>query len=191
MHRGLPKARVARHIAVPRPGQRDARRVRHTRRDQPVRTRAELPSRAGGRRTLIPEHIAIAGVGFELPARVHTTTAAQLVRYAGAARDYSGIHYDVDYARRRGFDGVIVHGFLKAAFLAELGKDWTGGDAWYRSFGARYTGTDLVGAPITCRGRVTDLDVAAGQITLELWTENVHGRTSTTATGIIQIGESA
>jgi acyl dehydratase len=140
---------------------------------------------------VIPEHVAAAGIGFELPARVHTTTAAQLVRYAGAARDFSGIHYDVDYARRRGFDGVIVHGFLKAAFLAELGKDWAGGDAWYRRFGARYTGTDLVGTPITCRGRVTGVDMETAQIALELWTENVDGRRTTTANGIIQIGESA
>ena len=140
---------------------------------------------------MIPEHVTAAGVGYELPARVHVTTAAQLVRYAGAAQDFSGIHFDVDYARRRGFDGVIVHGLLKAAFLAELGQDWAGAGAWYRSFGARYTGTDLVGAPIVCRGRVASLDPAGGQIGLELWTENVEGRTTTTATGIIEIGESA
>ena len=40
-----------------------------------------------------------------------------------------------------------MHGLLKAAFLAELGQDWAGAGAWYRSFGARYTGTDRVGAP--------------------------------------------
>ncbi len=140
---------------------------------------------------MIPERIAAAGVGFELPPRVHTTTAAQLVRYAGAAQDFSGIHYDVDYARRRGFDGVIVHGLLKAAFLAELGQDWAGDGAWYRSFGARYSGTDLVGAPITCRGRVSSIDAAAGHVGLELWTENAAGRTTTTATGIIEIGDHA
>ena len=139
---------------------------------------------------MIPDRIVNAGVGFELPARVHTTTAAQLVRYAGAAHDFSGIHYDVDYARRRGFDGVIVHGFLKAAFLAQLGQDWVGSGAWYRNFGARYTGTDLVGAPIICRGRVTGLDEASGQVSLELWTENVDRRRTTTATGTIQIGDS-
>ncbi|MET0457186.1 MAG: MaoC/PaaZ C-terminal domain-containing protein [Mycobacterium sp.] len=140
---------------------------------------------------MIPAHIAALGVGHELPARVHTTTAAQLVRYAGAARDFSSIHYDVDYARRRGFDGVIVHGLLKAAFLAELGTDWAGNGAWYRSFGARYTGTDLVGVPITCRGRVATLDHDTGRIGLELWTENVDGRATTKATGVIQIGEEA
>jgi hypothetical protein len=137
---------------------------------------------------MIPAHISRAGVGADLPARVHTTTAAQLVRYAGAANDYSGIHYDVDYAHRRGFDAVIVHGLLKAAFLAELGQDWVGGDAWYRSFGARYGGTDVVGVPIICRGRVTSLDEDRGLIGLDLWAEGVDGRTTTSATGVIQVG---
>ncbi len=126
-------------------------------------------------------------IGAELPAKVHTTTAAQLVRYAAAAQDFSGIHYDVEYARRRGFPGVIVHGLLKAAFLAELGQAWAGEEAWFRSFKARYTGTDLVGAPIVCRGRVTSVDDELGQVGLELWTEDVEGRTTTTATGVIQL----
>ena len=140
---------------------------------------------------MIPERIIAAGVGYELPVRVHTTTGLQLLRYSGAARDFSPIHHDVEYARRRGFDGVIVQGFLKAAFLAELGQDWVGASAWYRKFGACYTGTDLVGAPIVCRGSVTSLDTTNGQIGLQLWTENVDGRTTTTATGLIQIGEPA
>jgi acyl dehydratase len=138
---------------------------------------------------MMPSHLLHTEVGRELPARVRVTTAAQLVRYSGAAQDFSAIHHDAEYARRRGFDGVIVHGFLKAAFLAELGQDWAGPEAWYRTFGARYQGTDLVGAPIVCRGRVSSLDVERSQIALDLWTENVDGRTTTTATGIIQIGE--
>lgn len=137
---------------------------------------------------MIPEHVTRAGIGGELPAKVHTTTAAQLVRYAGAANDYSGIHYDVDYAHRRGFDSVIVHGLLKAGFLAELGQDWVGTDAWYRSFGARYAGTDVVGVPLVCRGRVTSLDEDRGLIGLDLWVEGVDGRTTTTATGVLQVG---
>ena len=137
---------------------------------------------------MIPRHIVAAGVGYELPVRVNTTTPLQLHQYSGAAQDFSPIHHDVEYARRRGFAGVIVHGFLKAGFLAELGQDWVGEDAWYRSFGARYTGTDLVGQPIVCRGRVSSLDVDQGRIGLDLWTENVDGQITTTATGLIQIG---
>jgi hypothetical protein len=96
---------------------------------------------------MMPDQLMHTEVGYELPARVRVTTTAQLVRYSGAAQDFSAIHHDAEYARRRGFDGVIVHGFLKAAFLAELGQDWAGPEAWYRTFGARYQGTDLVVEP--------------------------------------------
>lgn len=138
---------------------------------------------------MIPDHIVAAGIGAELPVRVHTTTAAQLVRYAGAAHDFSAIHYDVDQARARGFGGVIVHGFLKAGFLAELARDWAGHGAWYRSFSARYAGVDLVGAPIVCRGRVSALDTDLSQVGVELWTIDVDGHRTTTAIGTIQMGE--
>src|SRR5689334_4679410 len=89
--------------------------------------------------------------GDELPTAVHFPTTAQLVRYAGAAQDFSGIHYDERYARERGFPSVIVHGFLKAAFLAELAVQWGGPGSWFRRFAVRYRGTDLVGRAIVCR----------------------------------------
>lgn len=132
--------------------------------------------------------LAIIAVGDILPAKVHTPTTAQLVRYAGAARDYSGIHYDTGYARQRGFPDVIVHGFLKAGFLAELGRDWGGHDSWYRRFSARYQGIDVVGSPIVCRGEIVSVDVALAQVELKLWTENAAGKTTTTATGVLEIG---
>lgn len=128
-------------------------------------------------------------VGDELPPEVRFTTTRQLVQYAGAADDPSGIHYDSGYARRRGFPDVIVHGFLKAAFLADLATRWAGEGSWFRSYGARYQGVDVVGAPIVCRGHVTDIDAALLRISLELWTENAEGRRTTTATGVLQLRE--
>ena len=141
-----------------------------------MRARAELPNRRRGRPRSDPRthrgrrrRVRVA----RQRARHHCCATSALCR---CGPGLLGIHFDVDYARRRGFDGVIVHGLLKAAFLAELGQDWAGEGAWYRSFGARYTGTDLVGAPIVCRGRVASLDPTGGQIGLELWTENVEGQ---------------
>lgn len=126
-------------------------------------------------------------VGTELPAQVHFTTNKQLVQYAGAANDYSGIHYDRGYAQERGFPDVIVHGFLKAAFLAELAAVWAGPGSRMLSFSTRYQGVDVVGEPITCRGRVVGIDRDAHQISLELWTENASGARTTTATGVLHL----
>jgi acyl dehydratase len=124
--------------------------------------------------------------GTELPASVHVTTTAQLVKYAGAANDYSGIHYDQEYARERGFPGVIVHGFLKAGLLASLATEWAGDGAWLSSFSARYVGLDVVGAPIVCRGRVDDVAADRTSVTLELWTENADGAVTTRARGVLR-----
>lgn len=130
--------------------------------------------------------VASCPVGTRLPARVHVPTRGQLVRYAGAAHDFSAIHYDEEYARWRGFDNVIVHGFLKAGFLAELALDWAGGGSWFSSFGATYRGVDLVGTPLVCRGVVTALP-GPGQVEVELWTESDGGRRTTTARGTIEL----
>src|SRR5437868_2449449 len=111
-----------------------------------MRPCAELPRPWGGGE-VSARAVTGTAVGDALPTRVHTTTTAQLVRYAGAARDFSGIHYDSAYARERGFPDVIVHGFLKAGFLAELAREWGGEGSWFRTFGARYQGIDVVGAP--------------------------------------------
>ncbi|CAH0123209.1 MaoC/PaaZ C-terminal domain-containing protein [Microbacterium sp. Bi121] len=129
----------------------------------------------------------VAETGMELPAEVRFTTTRQLVQYSGAAHDPSGIHYDGDYARSRGFDDVIVHGFLKAGFLADLATRWGGHGSWFVSLRARYQGVDVVGAPITCRGQVTDVDAAHHRVSLELWTENADGRRTTVLTGELQL----
>ena len=128
-------------------------------------------------------------IGHELTPRVHVTTPTQLVRYAGAAQDFSSIHFDANYAQERGFPTVIVHGFLKAAFLAELAVEWAGPGSWFRRFGAKYQGIDIVGAPIVCRGRVQEVWRPERRIALDLWTVNEEGKTTTTATGMVQLGE--
>ncbi|MCV2489299.1 MaoC/PaaZ C-terminal domain-containing protein [Geodermatophilus sp. YIM 151500] len=120
-------------------------------------------------------------VGDQLPALVRTPTTEQLVRYAGAASDPARIHFDEAEARRRGFDGVIVHGLLKAAFLGELVTDWCGGSAWVKRFATQYRGVDYPGRPLVCRGAVTATRVEHGVplVDLDLWVHNVEGATTT------------
>lgn len=126
-------------------------------------------------------------VGQELPSQVRVTSRTQLVRYAGAAHDPSPIHFDDGYAARRGFPSVIVHGFLKAGFLADLALDWAPAGSWIQAFAARYRGIDLVGTALTCQGRVTDLP-SPGVVALELWIEGESGRTTTTAQARVRWG---
>ncbi len=124
-------------------------------------------------------HFASIAPGDELPALVKTPTTEQLVRYAGAAADPARIHYDEAAARARGFDGVIVHGLLKAAFLGELLTTWCGEEAWVQRFATQYRGVDFPGRPLVCRARVTATDGRTRVVEVDMWTENLDGQVTT------------
>jgi len=123
--------------------------------------------------------------GDELPELVKHPTTRQLVQYAGASGDFYEIHYDQDYARSVGLPGVILHGLLKAAFLAQLVTDW-GGDARLKSFEASYRGLDVPGVPYRCRGRVKA--VRDRELELELWGEDPDGNRTTVGSAVLEMG---
>ena len=56
-------------------------------------------------------------VSSPIPVLIKTPSRRQLVKWAGASRDFNELHYDKDHATGLGFPSVIVHGRLKAAFL--------------------------------------------------------------------------
>jgi acyl dehydratase len=123
-------------------------------------------------------------VGDELPELVKQPTTRQLVQYAGASGDFYEIHYDQEHARSVGLPGVILHGLLKAAFLAQLVTDWAP-EARLRSFEASYRGMDVPGLPYRCRGRVTA--VRGDQVELELWGEDPGGNRTTLGSAILEM----
>ncbi len=129
--------------------------------------------------------------GEELPSLVRVPTTATLVRYAAAADDYSPLHYDHIYARSRGYDGVIVHGFLKAGYMATMLEDWAGPNAFVKRFRAEYRGPDYPDRKIICRGRVirsfeTDGKRAAD---VALWTERADRSISTRGSATVVLSD--
>ena len=126
-------------------------------------------------------------VGDRLPALVKVPTTEQLVRYAGAAHDFARIHYDHAHAVSRGFDGVIVHGLLKAAFLGQLVTTWCGPGAWVRRFGVQYRRVDFPAQLLICHGQVVAKHEENGQpaVDLELWTENPRQQVTTRGTATV------
>jgi acyl dehydratase len=143
--------------------------------------------------TAVSSSLTYAGieVGDRLPALVKVPTTEQLVRYAGAAHDFARIHYDHAHAVQRGFDGVIVHGLLKAAFLGQLVTAWCGPGAWVRRFAVQYRRVDVPGRPIICHGTVRAKHAENGReaVDLELWTENPQGVVTTKGTSTVVFGD--
>src|SRR5438270_12242430 len=112
-------------------------------------------------------------VGQELPELVKHPTTRQLVQYAGAQGDFYEIHYDQAYARSVALPDVILHGLLKAAFLAQPLTDWLGERGTLRTFEVSYRGIDMPGHPYRYRARVTR--VHGQQLDLKAWGEDGQG----------------
>jgi acyl dehydratase len=124
-------------------------------------------------------------VGQELPEFVKHPTTQQLVMYAGASGDFYQIHYDQDFARSTGLPGVILHGLLKAGFLAQLVTSWAGENARLRSFEVSYRGLDQPGRPCRCRGTVASVENGAAE--LEVWTEDPDGNRTTIGRATVEL----
>ena len=117
-----------------------------------------------------------AGIG---PFTKHTTTQ-DLVKYAGASRDFYEIHYDKDFALGVGLPGVIIHGALKAAYLGKLMTDWLGDPGALRSLQCQFRGMDFPAESVICTGRVARTYVEDSQslADCDIWIENSRGQTT-------------
>ena len=124
-------------------------------------------------------------VGQELPELVKHPTTRQLVQYAGAQGDFYEIHYDQPYAQSVGLPGVILHGLLKAGFLAQTVTDWMGDKGTLTAFEVSYRGIDQPGHPYRCRGRVTRVD--GNEVEVEVWGEDESGKRTTVGTATVQL----
>ena len=126
-------------------------------------------------------------VGDEIPALRKACTTQQLVMWAGASGDFYQIHYDPDFARGTGLDGIIVHGALKNAFLGQLLHDWIAPAGFLRRFGCQYRGMDYPNQEIVSRGVVTRKYEEDGQalVDLDIWTENAAGKKTTPGTATV------
>jgi len=68
----------------------------------------------------VPSPVQHSGAGSVLPSLAKSASRVDLVRYAGASGDFNPIHYDHEAARDSGLDGIVVHGLLMGAWMAQL-----------------------------------------------------------------------
>jgi acyl dehydratase len=67
----------------------------------------------------LPQPVGLPSSGDSLPDLAKSASRADLVRYAGATRDWNPIHYDHHAAVAAGLPGVVVHGLLMAAWATQ------------------------------------------------------------------------
>lgn len=117
--------------------------------------------------------------------RSEPITRDMLARYAEASGDLNPLHLDPAFARKAGFDDVIVHGMLG---MALLGRMLTARFPAERlgNFSARFAGVVPVGETLLCRARVEAVEMGAVLLTLEAAT--AAGAVAITGRARIQTG---
>jgi len=103
-------------------------------------------------------------------------TRTQLALFAGASGDHNPIHLDDAEAQAGGLSGVIAHGMLNMAFLAQVLTEWLPQTA-VRSFKSRFAAMAYPGDIITCKGVVSGKINESGEnlLQLDLLAENQNG----------------
>jgi len=66
-----------------------------------------------------PVPVGLPPVGESLPPMLKSASRADLVRYAGATRDWNPIHWDHEAAVAAGLPGIIAHGLLMASWVVQ------------------------------------------------------------------------
>ena len=127
--------------------------------------------------THLTPHFEAVAVGDSLPPVTKTITHNQLVRYAGASGDFNPIHTDPDAAQAAGLGGVIAHGLLNMAFLAQLVTDWVGDPGAVRQLRCRFSRPVRPGDTVIAKGTIVDKSVVEGEqrVVCKLWVENQRG----------------
>ncbi len=111
------------------------------------------------------------------PSLRRSAARADLVRYAGATRDWNPIHWDHDSAIAAGLPTVVVHGLLQAAWLlsaASVLSDQAApiADARFRFRSPMIAGSegaitgDVIGTEASARLAVGDREIVSATMTL-------------------------
>jgi acyl dehydratase len=125
--------------------------------------------------------------GVELPAIDIPITLQRLVMEAGANRDLSLIHHDTEVAKAAGAPDAFANTFFLVGMFERLLREWAGPTARIRKIGPlRMMIFNAVGDTVQFKGTVESVDIEAGTVSLDLWSESDRGKT-VTAKAIVEL----
>ena len=111
-------------------------------------------------------------VGQAVGRRTITVERADLVRYAGASKDFNPIHWNDRFAREVGLPGVIAHGMFTMGQAVNVVSDWAGDPGAIVDYGVRFTRPvpvpDPGSATVEVEAVVGALDAGAGTARIDL-----------------------
>ena len=132
-------------------------------------------------------------VGDEIaPLVKEPVTRTQIVRYAGASRDFNPIHHDEPLAQSAGYKSVFAHGMMSMAFLGQMVKEWCGHER-LKKMKVRFMNLTLPGDTLTCRGKIINKYQREGEncIECDIFAQNQRNEIVTKGTAVILLPSKA
>ncbi len=96
-------------------------------------------------------------MGYEIPeTNIGPFNQNDLVKYAKASGDFNPIHLDKEFAKKNGFDNVIVHGML---IMAHLGKSIANSNSVFflKHFSVQFCSITRLDEKLICKGEVSKI----------------------------------
>jgi len=88
--------------------------------------------------------------------------AADLMAYGAATWDWHRLHYDRDYAARRGLPAPVADGQMLGALCAQMLLRWLGPGAFVTRLSYRMRSMVFAGDSLRLEGEVEDVSLRAG-----------------------------
>ena len=114
-------------------------------------------------------------IGDELLAQSIPITAALVVGGAIASRDFTPVHHDGGWARAQGMPDIMMNILTTQGLVSRYVTDWAGIDAVIRALAVKLGAPNHPGDTMKLSGRVTEKDVAAGVVQIEITGANSWG----------------
>ncbi len=129
-------------------------------------------------------------VGMDLPARDHHPDTVDLFLYNAVLWNAHRIHYDEPYATQvEGYPGLVIQGPLLGDWMSQTVTDWLGEAGTMVEFAYSNRKAAYIGDTLRASGRVTGIDHARGEVTLELAVRNAAGDLVAPGTARVRLGD--
>lgn len=96
-------------------------------------------------------------------------SAEELDQFANISGDHNPLHVDAEFARSKGFEGVVVHGALLVAKISQLiGMHLPGRDSVWTGLSLQFRKPLYIGRQARVEAIVEQLSPATGMVLLKL-----------------------
>ena len=115
--------------------------------------------------------------GAAIPNVVRKISLIDLMKYSAATWNFYLLHVEKEFAQKKGFKDVNVHGPLFGALLATTMTQWVGDPGGLKKLAYSARGMGFPGDTLTAKGTVVKKYQEAGEnlVDCEVWVENQEG----------------